>query len=348
MVALSGGIDSSIVIFLLMKSGFYIEAIFIKNWINDNIKCTFNIDFYYVKYICKKFNIKLHILDFSKQYWNFVFTEFLKKLKLGYTPNPDILCNKKIKFNILLYYVIKNFNFDFFATGHYACIKKINNKLHLFKSFDKIKDQTYFIYILKNNIKKKIVFPLSSYSKSKVKHIIKKNKLINYNKKDSMGICFIGENKFFIFIKKYLKIKPGYIKTQNEKIIGKHLGLHFYTIGQRKNMKLQNVNKMYVYKKDIKKNLLYVITKNHISLFSRKVIISHINFKNIYITTFFCNAKIRHKAIFSQCIIKKYKGKNLYNVFFKHKQKALSIGQCIVFYINNICLGGGIIKKILF
>ncbi len=343
MVALSGGIDSIITALLLKKSGFYIEAIFMKNWESET-QCDFKIDLIHVKNICLNLNIKFHVLNLSKEYWNFVFIKFLRKLTLGETPNPDILCNKKIKFRILLIYIKKKLKFNFLATGHYAKIKYINNINFLEKSFDIKKDQTYFLNKLNKKILKHIIFPLSNYSKKKIKIISKKYKFINFNKKDSMGICFIGKKKFSTFIKNFLPIKSGYIKTESEKIIGKHNGLFLYTIGQKIFL---NTKRFYVLKKNIKSNNLYVTDLNNIKLSSYKFIISGFNFYKKITTPIVCLAKIRHKVSSDICVLKKHNHTSDYIIIFKLQQKFLSIGQHIVFYTKNTCIGGGELKKII-
>jgi len=352
-IALSGGIDSSVAAFLLKKCNFYIEAVFMNNWKTlKNSKCNNQIDYTNALYICNKLNIKLHFLDFSKEYWNFVFELFLKELVLGKTPNPDIICNKKIKFNVLLYFLIKKFNFDFLATGHYCCLKQMDNNIFLQKSFDIIKDQTYFLNQIKKNVIKNIIFPLSNYSKIEIREIAKKNGLINFNKKNSTGICFIGENNFFEFIKKYLNVMCGKIYTNNNIMLGYHNGLYLYTIGQRKHLSIKNNNlltiKWYVYKKNIIKNILYVTKNNNFLLFSKKIKVSNVNLINDKLNTFVCNIKIRHGFHNTLCLVKKCKNSNFYDVFFKKKQKAISVGQYIVFYNKNVCLGGALINKVIF
>lgn len=349
-VALSGGVDSAVSAMILKKNGFYLEGIFMKNWIaKTDSSCTSIADLKYAEYICKILKIKLHVIDFSNEYWNSVFLIFLKGLKLGETPNPDILCNKKIKFNFLLKYILKILKFDFLATGHYAKIDYVKHQPVLKTSFDLNKDQTYFLHKLNPHLIKYIIFPLADYSKKEIRSLVKYYDFLNYNKKDSTGLCFIGNKKFYNFIKIYLTYKDGPIFTKQGKHVGFHKGLFFYTLGQRKNVSVQsnktNNNKIwYIYKKNIRRNILYIDNEES-SLLSLKVEIYHMNFINKTFLNLSLCAKIRHQINFIKCFIIKNYNKNIYIVIFKDRQRAITPGQYIVFYNANVCIGGATIKR---
>lgn len=344
LVAISGGIDSSMTIFLIKKNFFYTESVFMKNWNSSSLdSCLFKIDLIYVKNICKKLNLKLHILDYTKSYWNFVFINFLKDLKIGITPNPDVLCNKQIKFKIFFYYTIHVLKFDFLLTGHYSGIVRNLNKIEMHDNFDIKKNQSYFLHSIKKNIRKKIVFPLINYLKVRLRILVKKILLINFNKKSSTGICFIGEKNFNFFIKKYLKLNSGLIFNEKSDIIGKHEGLFFYTIGQKKYINLKVHKTLYVYDKTYKKNYLHV-TNDEKKLFSRIVIINKLTIKLNNKTNIF-QVKMRHTEFYSTALILWYHKYKKYGLFFKELQKSITPGQPIVFYKNKTCLGGAVIYK---
>ncbi|HIH2762897.1 MAG TPA: tRNA 2-thiouridine(34) synthase MnmA [Candidatus Azoamicus sp.] len=341
----SGGIDSSFSTFILKKNNFYIETIFIKNWEEfENKNCFFKIDLIYVKNFCKIFKIKLHVLDYSKFYWNVVFLEFLRLLKLGLTPNPDIYCNREIKFKILFYYTIHFLKFDLLLTGHYAGILKYKKNVKFIISADFKKNQTYFLFSIKKIVKKYIIFPLLNYFKVSIKSFIYYFNFLNFNKKSSVGICFIGEKKFKIFINRYIKKNVGIVINDKKKIITNHVGIFSYTLGERfKHYK--SIEKHYIFKKNIKKNLLY-ITSNKKFLLMQHILIKKINFKikeekNIYFV------KIRHSNEVILSFFYWNKVHKKYAIFFKIKQKIINPGQNIAFYKNNECIGGGEILKIL-
>lgn len=346
-VALSGGVDSAVAATLLKKTGFYVEGIFMKNWVvNTTSACTSVTDLKYIEHVCKVLKIKLNIVDFSNEYWNAVFLIFLKELKSGRTPNPDILCNKKIKFNFLLNYVLSILNFDFLATGHYAKIDCIKNKRILKTSFDFKKDQTYFLHKLNSSLMKYTLFPLAGYSKKEIRSVVKYYNFSNYNKKDSTGLCFIGNKKFYNFIKAYLTYNAGPILTKDGKHVGFHKGLFFYTLGQRKNININDNKIWYIYKKNINKNILYIDNEDS-SLLSLKAEVYNVNFIHKMPFKFNCNVKIRHQTEFTPCFIIENENQRKYRVIFKIKQRSLTPGQYIVFYNEDICIGGGTIKRVL-
>ncbi len=348
-IALSGGVDSSVTAWILKQLGYKIECVFIKCWEeNYKKKCKYKKDYKDAKNICKFLNIKLYNINFSYEYWKKVFIIFIKNQKNNKTLNPDILCNKKIKFNIFLKFAIKILKGNYISTGHYIIKKRKKNKFYLLKAIDKKKDQSYFLYILKQKQIEKCIFPLGKYYKKNIRKIAKNLNLINYKKKDSTGICFIGKKNYFNFIKKYIKNKPGKIININNKILGNHKGLHLYTIGQRKNLNINlGQNKpYYIFKKNKKNNTIIVVKgiKNSL-LYSIGAFINKIHFinkKNKNKKIIFCNIKIRHqqyKNIKSKIYINKKK------IIFEKPLFAITPGQSIVFYKKNICLGGGIIKK---
>ncbi len=348
-VGLSGGIDSSVTTWLLKQMGFKVECLFIKCWEENNHNkqyCHYKKDYLDALNICKKLNIKLHKINFSYEYWNKVFKIFIKELNKSKTPNPDILCNKEIKFKLFLKFSFKILKADFIATGHYVNKIRKKNIFLLLKGIDNLKDQSYFLYILKQKQIKKSLFPLGNYYKKEIRKIALNLNLPNAKKKSSTGICFIGKRKYKNFIKKFIKNKPGkIIDIENKKILGYHKGLFYYTIGQRKNLNIKSNVPYYVVKKKNKKNKLLVVKKkNKKFLYFKGIYIKNIHF--IYLKKkykiIFCNIKTRYQQKEIPCKI--IFNKNI-KVIFKNSIFAVAPGQSAVFYKYNICLGGGIIKK---
>ncbi len=347
-ISLSGGVDSSVCIWILKQLGYKIKCVFIKCW--ESNKCEIKKDIKDCEKVCKIFNVKLIKINLSYEYWNKVFKIFLKELKKSKTPNPDVLCNKEIKFKLFINFSINILKSDFISTGHYVKIKKKKNKYILLKGEDKNKDQSYFLYNITQKQLSKCIFPLGNYKKINVRKIAINLNLPNANKKDSTGICFIGKKKYKIFIKKYIKKNIGnIIKIENNKIVGKHKGLFLYTIGQRKNINLKikyNVP-LYVLKKNKKKNELIICEKNNKKLYNKifflkKIYFIHIKNKNKKIK---CEVKTRYQQKLIKCKIifkKKFKIK----IILKKSLFAITPGQSAVFYKKNICLGGGIIYKV--
>ncbi len=347
-VALSGGVDSSITAWILKKLGFDVECVFMKNWEENNIKkCNNKKDYLDAINVCKKLKIKLHKVNFCYEYWEKVFKIFIKKLKNNLTPNPDILCNKEIKFNIFLKFSLKILKANFIATGHYVRKKRKKNIFLLLKGVDKKKDQSYFLYNITQKQIKKSIFPLGNFHKKKIRKIALNIHLKNAKKKDSTGICFIGKKKYKNFIKKYIKNKPGnIINIKNKKIIGYHQGLFYYTIGQRRNLNIKNNNKSYyVIQKKKKKNELIVIQgKKKKKIYSKGLYIKKIYFihlKKKY-KKIFCKIKTRNQQKEIKC---KVQIKKKIKIIFYKPIFAVTPGQSAVLYKNNICLGGGIITK---
>lgn len=343
---MSGGVDSSVSALLLKKQGFDVIGLFIKSWEETDGSCSAATDFEDVIKVCKQIDIPYYSYNFTEEYKKLVFTNFLQEYQKGNTPNPDILCNREIKFKLFLQKAL-SLNVDFIATGHYCQKDQYNN---LIKAKDLSKDQTYFLYTLKTNILEKVLFPIGHLLKQEVRIIAKDNNLSTHNKKDSTGICFIGERKFTTFLNNYIPFSKGNFETINGEIVGQHLGLPFYTIGQRKGIKIGGKgDAWYVVDKDIKRNVVLVEQgAQNPALFKPALIATDITFineppKNFPVN---CQAKIRYRQNDQKCTIQNYKN-NETLITFAQPQRAITAGQSIVFYNNNICLGGGIINKAL-
>ncbi|QJC31422.1 tRNA 2-thiouridine(34) synthase MnmA [Enterobacteriaceae endosymbiont of Macroplea mutica] len=350
-IAMSGGVDSSVAAWLLIQQNYQVEGLFMKNWeYNDhNSHCNITQDLQDATNICKKLSIPLHKINFASEYWEYVFQNFLVEYQKGYTPNPDILCNKIIKFKYFMYFALQHLKADFISTGHYARCKKIKNKIYLLTSIDNTKDQSYFLYTLTQEKLKKIIFPIGGLKKIEVRYIAKKLNFINATKKDSTGICFIGEKKFDVFLNKFLTTHPGNIIDINGNYLGKHKGLIHYTIGQRKNigiggLKSYSKQAWYVYKKDIVNNILIVVQgNNNVYLLSIGLIVIDIHWiNNIIVLPKKIALKTRYRQKKVYCQIFSYI-KNKIKVYFSQPISSITPGQSAVFYTKNICLGGGTI-----
>ncbi len=352
-VGMSGGVDSSVAAILLKEQGYKVIGLFMRNWdstinndylgnpnLNNNI-CPQEEDYNDALNVCNKIGIPLHRVDYVKEYWDNVFTYFLDELKKGRTPNPDVMCNRYIKFD-LFYKKAKELGADYIATGHYA--KIIDGELYRAK--DKNKDQSYFLAYVNKEIFKEVLFPLQDMEKPKVREIASKYGLITAKKKDSTGICFIGERNFAKFLKNYLPNQEGLIiDIETNKVMGKHNGLMYYTIGQRKGLNLGgNSDRTFVVKKDLDKNILYVCSGDENKyLFSNKAIITDFNFltdKKIDK----CTCKFRYRSMDVACQVK-YLDNNVIELNY-HNGKSVTPGQFCVLYDGELCLGGGIIDKV--
>ena len=351
-LGMSGGVDSSVAALLLQKEGYNVEGIFMKNWDDKHAICSAEDDYGDALSVAKKLDIPLHKIDYTKSYKNKVFQQFLDDHIDGFTPNPDVLCNKEIKFEVFQKYA-KDLKANKIATGHYANKKNINSINYLQKADDLSKDQSYFLYQLGQKELENTVFPLGNILKKDVRKIAKENNLINYNKKDSTGICFIGERKYNDFVGQYLKTNRGDIISIDGEKLGRHDGHIYFTIGQRKGLGIgarftSKDKPWYVVKKDIKENIVFVAQgESNPALFSKKIIAKNVNWiskkpKKYPIQLY---AKVRYRDNDKKCSVF-YLEENSYLVKFKSKQKAITPGQSIVFYDKNgICYGGGIISK---
>jgi tRNA-specific 2-thiouridylase len=343
-VAMSGGVDSSVSALLLKEQGYQVEGLFMKNWEEDDTEtyCAAAEDVRDARAVADKIGIELHTINFAAEYWDNVFTHFLKEYQAGRTPNPDILCNREIKFKLCLDYALQ-LGADLFATGHY--VQNIDN--HLIKSEDKNKEQTYFVYTLTRDILSKTLFPIGHLEKSEVRRMARNAGLKTHDKKDSTGICFIGERRFKQFLAHYLPAQPGEIESIDGKKMGAHEGLMFYTPGQRQGIKIGGQRggsgePWYVADKDLTRNVLIIAQgRDHPALYK-----THLNFSQahwIYPQEFplTCKAKTRYRQADQTCRV--FKNSSDYTVQFNTPQRAITPGQSVVFYQSEECLGGGII-----
>tara|TARA_B100000287_G_C20667296_1_gene792132 strand:- start:998 stop:2089 length:1092 start_codon:yes stop_codon:yes gene_type:complete len=352
-VGMSGGVDSSVAAHLLIEQGYKVQGLFMQNWQNEpGEKCTSEIDFEDASSVCDQLNIPLHKANFSDEYWDRVFKEFLKEHKKGRTPNPDILCNREIKFKSFLDYAIK-IGADHIATGHYAKIEHRPNGSFLMRSKDLNKDQTYFLHEVSSKEFTKCIFPLENLTKNEVRDIAKKNNFINCNKKDSVGICFIGERNLKNFLSRFIKFQPGDIKDSEGNIIGKHSGSILYTQGQRQGLNVGGVKDKaelpwYVYDKNIDLNEVYVCQGEFNDLLmSHGLIMENMKWINPsdIPKKLECKVQVRHRGKPVKCTA--HFLDDSVKLLFSEKIRAIAPGQSAVLYKDNECLGGGIIAKAL-
>lgn len=354
-VGLSGGVDSSVTAFLLKEQGFDVTGIYMQNWQSDNNDphCSAETDLSDARAVCDQLQIPFQTVNFTREYWDHVFQHCLDEFVAGRTPNPDIWCNQHIKFDVFLKHALA-LDADFLATGHYATSKKINDQHQLLKAADHNKDQTYFLYTINQHALAHTLFPLGELQKSTVREIAKKARLLTAQKKDSTGICFIGERKFKTFLQDFILTKPGHMKTPEGEIVGRHDGLMFYTLGQRKGLNIggkQNATEdpWYVVAKDIPNNTLIVGQgHNHPWLFASSLQCNTLHWTagTPPASPFRCQAKTRYRQNDQACTITQISN-DTWIVRFNDAQRAVTPGQSVVFYDGDICLGGGIIQDAL-
>ena len=352
-VGMSGGVDSSVAALLLQQQGYEVIGLFMRNW--DSLAdgefngpttssgiCPQEEDYNDAKAVCDKLGITLHRKDFVKEYWDYVFTYFLDELKKGRTPNPDIMCNKYIKFDMFAKEALK-LGADYIATGHYA---KVENG-HLYRALDSNKDQTYFLSQVSREQLSNVLFPLADYLKPDIRKIAEEAGLNTAKKKDSTGICFIGERNFTNFLKNYLPNTPGdVINIETNEVIGRHIGLMNYTIGQRRGLNIGGTeDKMFVVGKDLSKNVLYIcLGEDNDYLISDSCIVDTVNWLGDEKITV-CTAKFRYRQ---QDIPVSLEWLDNGEILVKYPQgvKSVTPGQSCVFYSGNECVGGSIIKEV--
>tara|TARA_B100001057_G_C22859283_1_gene953850 strand:+ start:218 stop:1309 length:1092 start_codon:yes stop_codon:yes gene_type:complete len=352
-VGMSGGVDSSVAAYLLQKQGYKVQGLFMQNWQNEPGEvCTSEVDFQDASKICDQLNIPLHKANFSSEYWDRVFKEFLSEHKKGRTPNPDILCNREIKFKSFLDYAVK-IGADHIATGHYAKIENRNDQFILKRSKDLNKDQTYFLHEVKGKDFAKCLFPLEKLNKVEVREIAENNNFINHDKKDSVGICFVGEKNLKDFLKRFIKFETGDIKDSDGNKIGRHPGALLFTQGQRQGLNVGGVKDKpelpwYVYDKSIELNEVYVCQGEFNNLLmSSGLIMEEMKWINPIDVPdqLNCKVQVRHRGKPIKCIAHFFD--DHVKILFSENIRAIAPGQSAVLYKNNECLGGGIIAKAL-
>ncbi|MGF6949198.1 tRNA-specific 2-thiouridylase [Neobacillus sp. B4I6] len=349
-VGMSGGVDSSVAALLLKEQGYDVIGIFMKNW-DDTDEfgvCTATEDYEDVIRVCNQLNIPYYSVNFEKQYWDKVFTYFLEEYKSGRTPNPDVICNKEIKFKAFLDYAM-SLGADYVATGHYARVVRENGKVHMLRGKDENKDQTYFLNQLTQEQLSKVLFPIGEMEKPKVRKIAAEANLATASKKDSTGICFIGERNFKEFLSGYLPAQKGNMETFDGKVVGHHDGLMYYTIGQRHGLGIGgNGDPWFVIGKDIERNVLYVGQGfHHEMLYSDSIIADDVSWisKGAIPDTFVCTAKFRYRQQDNKVTVERLDDSNV-KVTFHEPIRAITPGQAVVFYQGEECLGGGIINQV--
>ena len=350
-VGISGGVDSSVAAYLLKKQGHEVIGLFMINWEEKNGACTAEEDYEDVKRVCNKLGIPYFSVNYAKEYYQRVFKYFLEEYKAGRTPNPDVLCNREIKFGPFLDKALA-LGADMIATGHYAKKIEKDGKFYLAKADDLNKDQSYFLNQLSQYQLSKVLFPLAEISKPEVREIAKKLELSTASKKDSTGICFIGERNFKKFLSEFLPAQPGEIVDTQGKVVGKHDGLMYYTLGQRRGLNIGglkggNGQRWFVLEKDLQNNRLIVSQGEDDLLFSDGLIATDMNWipQRPNQEEFVCFAKFRYRQP-DQKVKVKITGETTIQVDFDQKQRAITPGQFVVLYDNQgLCLGGGIIDR---
>ncbi|WP_196138215.1 tRNA 2-thiouridine(34) synthase MnmA [Aliikangiella sp. G2MR2-5] len=353
-VGMSGGVDSSVAAYLLKKQGYEVTGVFMKNWEEDDTDdyCAAAEDMADARAVAEKLNIPFKTINFAAEYWDRVFEYFLEEYRNGRTPNPDIMCNKEIKFKAFLDYA-KILGADYIATGHYARVLHSEQGSQMLRGIDTNKDQTYFLYTLQQAQLSQTLFPVGELEKPEVRRIAEEQGFVTAKKKDSTGICFIGERKFKDFLQKYLPAQPGNIEDDQGNIIGKHSGLMYHTLGQRKGIGIGGMASAddapwYALKKDMKRNVLIVGQgHDHPLLMSQGLIATQLHWvePDEMPVEFECTAKSRYRQEDFKCKVIRVNETD-WKVDFFEPQRAVTPGQSVVFYNGDKCLGGGIIDQI--
>ena len=352
-VGMSGGVDSSVAAYLLIQQGYKVEGLFMKNWDEDDDTeyCTAKADLADAQAVCDKLGIVLHSASFAAEYWDNVFEHFLVEYRAGRTPNPDVLCNREIKFKAFLEYAVE-LGADLIATGHYVRKTRQDGTTCLLKGRDPDKDQSYFLCEVSEECLEKSLFPVGELVKEEVREIARQQGFVTHDKKDSTGICFIGERKFSDFLARYLPAQPGPIRTTEGDEIGQHHGLMYHTIGQRQGLGIGGLRDhdeapWYVVDKDLKNNVLLVAQGNENALLFCSELLatkpSWINRRAPQLPMD-CAAKIRYRQSDQSCRVEQAQEEQI-NIKFDAPQRAVTPGQYVVFYDGEVCLGGAIIEQ---
>ena len=352
-VGMSGGVDSSVAAYLLIQQGYHVEGLFMKNWDEDDDTeyCTAREDLADAQSVCDRLGITLYSANFAAEYWDNVFEHFLLEYRAGRTPNPDVLCNREIKFKAFLDYALE-LGADMIATGHYVRKTIHNGGTRLLKGKDSNKDQSYFLCEVSEECLQKSLFPVGELLKEQVRDVARNQDFATHDKKDSTGICFIGERKFNDFLTRYLPAQPGPIHTSDGEKIGQHAGLMYHTIGQRQGLGIGGLRDhkeapWYVVDKDLEKNILLVAQGNQNPLLYCSEILAgqpHWINRAQPRLPMRCAAKVRYRQNDQPCAVEEFPDNRL-KITFDKPQRAVTPGQYVVFYDGDVCLGGAVIEQ---
>lgn len=358
LVGLSGGVDSAVAAYLLKQQGYDVTCAFMRNWdsvanedingnptLNDPV-CPQESDYNDAKSVADSLGLPLLRIDFIKEYWDDVFKTFLEEYKKGRTPNPDILCNRYIKFDSFMKFAEEQ-GFDTVATGHYAKMKRSNGVSEICKADDRNKDQSYFLAEINRKVLDHVLFPLGEIDKPEVRRIAEELHLSIAKKKDSTGICFIGERNFRQFLSNYLPMKPGkIINVITKEVVGRHTGVMYYTIGQRKGLDIGGIGPFFVVGKNVEKNELYVVDSEHQDLlYSDSCIVTGVNVLADRELPMDCTAKFRYRQADNDVHIS-WLDETTLKVDFPQKIRSITPGQEAVFYDGDVMIAGGKIEQI--
>jgi tRNA-specific 2-thiouridylase len=364
-VGMSGGVDSSVAALLLQRQGYIVEGLFMKNWEEDDNTeyCTAKEDLADAQSVCDQLNVPLHQANFAAEYWDNVFEHFLNEYRLGRTPNPDILCNREIKFKVFLEYA-RVLGAKYIATGHYARLRHSEGKTHLLRGLDTNKDQSYFLQAVSSTEFANCLFPVGELQKSEVRTIAAENALDTFDKKDSTGICFIGERRFKDFLETYIPGMSGPIETLDGKVIGEHQGLMYHTLGQRQGLGIGGIREAtdapwYVVAKDLERNVLKVAQGNeNPAMFCDGMICEELHWvTDVPQLPAKMQVKCRYRQADQECSVQMRDNStnsasagsdtssSELEVNFDVPQRAITPGQWACFYAGEVCLGGGVIRE---
>ena len=353
-VGLSGGVDSAVAAALLVEQGYAVEAVFMKNWEEDDTAeyCSAAADLADAQAVADRLGIPLRAVNFATEYWDRVFAQFLDEDRVGRTPNPDILCNREIKFRAFLDHALAQ-GAEAIATGHYARRVDQADGVHLLQAADRDKDQTYFLHALDQSQLRRALFPLAALTKPQVRELARAHGLANFARRDSTGICFIGERRFRDFLQRFLPACPGDVLTPDRTVIGRHDGLMYYTLGQRHGIGVGGIRgaadaPWFVVGKDLARNALLVAQgHDHPLLLSRILVATPLTWVlgTAPAADFHCLARCRHRQPLQACRVTLAADGAQAQVRFDQPQRAVAPGQSVVFYRDADCLGGGVIER---